>query len=74
MWVSIIFGRVRSTEATHARAKKGKKVSANAVGGASRVRRRETYIQEGLEPEKKVSCLMMSEVARVHVRAVGRGQ
>ncbi len=38
MWVSVIFGRVRSTEATHVRAKKGKKVSANAVGGASKSR------------------------------------
>ena len=58
----------------NAGAKNGKKVSAGAVGGAQEGDvRRETNLQEGLEPEK-VSCLMMREAARGHLRAVCEGQ
>ena len=74
MWVFVIFGRERSTKPTQA-PKMERIVSAGAVGGAQEEGdvRRETNLQEGLEPEK-VSCLMMREAARGHLRAVREGQ
>ena len=49
-------------------ARKGKKVGANAVGGAQestlRTARRETHMLDQWEAEEKVSCLMMCGAAR----------
>ena len=67
MWV-FFYVRKRKEHGGNVRARKGKKVRANAVGGAQestlRTVRRETQILDQWETEEKVSCLMMSGAAR----------